>query len=187
MTLFRYRQWRHHLGFWCSRRWASSSSPHQTVATRTYLVYTVALNTARDMGSRLMAITIWGLPGKANIIIVHIHSTRSCIAGGGSYAAIAGLTNIPATLFAACIYEFLLTDSDRGGWSWQCIEQYLTKLTSHSGLWMAYGLHQLQHEARQNATARRWPHKHQLGTKWPEGKREYDREKPSIGDTLRIW
>jgi len=56
----------------------------------------VALNTARDMGARLMAITIWGLP-----------------AGGGGYAAIASLTNIPATLFAACIYEFFLVDSDR--------------------------------------------------------------------------
>jgi len=55
-----------------------------------------ALNTARDMGSRLMAIIIWGVP-----------------AGGGTYAAIAGLTSIPATLLAAGIYEFLLTDSDR--------------------------------------------------------------------------
>jgi glycerol uptake facilitator-like aquaporin len=66
-----------------------------------FVVPGLALNTARDMGSRLMAITIWGLP-----------------AGGGSYAAIAGLANIPATLLAACIYEFFLTDSDRaiGGW-----------------------------------------------------------------------
>lgn len=56
----------------------------------------VALNAARDMGGRLMAITIWGIP-----------------AGGGAYAAIAGLTSIPATLLAACIYEFLLVDSDR--------------------------------------------------------------------------
>lgn len=31
----RYRQWHHHLGLWCSRRWGSSSSPHQTVATHT--------------------------------------------------------------------------------------------------------------------------------------------------------
>lgn len=61
----------------------------------------VALNAARDMGARLMAITIWGMP-----------------ASGGAYAAIAGLTSIPATLLAACIYEFLLTDSDRviSGW-----------------------------------------------------------------------
>ena len=28
---------------------------------------TVALNTARDLGSRLMAITIWGLPGKLRL------------------------------------------------------------------------------------------------------------------------
>jgi glycerol uptake facilitator-like aquaporin len=56
----------------------------------------VALNSARDMGARLMAITIWGVP-----------------AGGGTYAAIAGLANIPATLLAVCVYEFILVDSDR--------------------------------------------------------------------------
>jgi glycerol uptake facilitator-like aquaporin len=61
----------------------------------------LALNTAHDMGARLMAMTIWGLP-----------------AGGGVYAAIGSLTNVPATLLAACIYEFLLVDSDRAisGW-----------------------------------------------------------------------
>ena len=38
-------------------------------ATRTYFgVYAVALNTARDMGARLMAITIWGLQGKPTIL-----------------------------------------------------------------------------------------------------------------------
>lgn len=44
---------------------------HQAVcveSTHTYLVYAVALNTARDMGSRLMAITIWGLPGKPTLL-----------------------------------------------------------------------------------------------------------------------
>lgn len=35
-------------------------------------------------------------------------------ASGGRYAAIAALTNIPATLFAAFLYEFFLSDSDRG-------------------------------------------------------------------------
>ena len=44
-----------------------------------------------------MALTIWGLP-----------------AGGGSYAAIAALTNIPATLLAMCFYEYILSDSSRG-------------------------------------------------------------------------
>ncbi|KAF8071978.1 putative aquaporin 2 [Lyophyllum atratum] len=53
-------------------------------------------NSARDLGGRLMAMTIWGSQ-----------------AAGGPYSAIAALTNIPATLFAAFIYEFFLTDSDR--------------------------------------------------------------------------
>ena len=44
-----------------------------------------------------MTLTIWGLP-----------------AGGGPYAAIAALTNIPATLLAVCFYELLLADSSRG-------------------------------------------------------------------------
>jgi len=56
----------------------------------------IAANTARDLGARLMAITIWG--------------TR---ASGGRYAAIAALTNIPATLLGAFIYEIFLSDSDR--------------------------------------------------------------------------
>ncbi|KAI0356340.1 aquaporin-like protein [Trametes cingulata] len=56
----------------------------------------VATNAARDVGARLMAITIWGLD-----------------AGGGKYAAIAALTNIPATLLAVAFYEFILADSSR--------------------------------------------------------------------------
>jgi glycerol uptake facilitator-like aquaporin len=56
----------------------------------------LALNTARDIGSRLMAVTIWGLP-----------------AVGGRYAVIAALTNIPATLLGVLIYEWFLVDSDR--------------------------------------------------------------------------
>jgi len=56
----------------------------------------LALNTARDIGARLMVVTIWGLP-----------------AIGGRYAVIAALTNIPATLLGVCIYEFFLIDSDR--------------------------------------------------------------------------
>ncbi|KAL9714103.1 hypothetical protein Ac2012v2_002412 [Leucoagaricus gongylophorus] len=54
------------------------------------------MNTARDVGGRLWALTIWGLQ-----------------AGGGKYAAIAALTNIPATIFAVILYEVFLVDSDR--------------------------------------------------------------------------
>lgn len=53
-------------------------------------------NTARDMGGRLLVLSVWGVK-----------------ASGGKYAALAALTNIPATLFAAFIYEVFLTDSDR--------------------------------------------------------------------------
>ena len=35
-------------------------------------------------------------------------------ASGGKYAALAALTNIPAMLFAALLYEIFLTDSSRG-------------------------------------------------------------------------
>lgn len=44
-----------------------------------------------------MAISVWGT--KAN---------------GGTYAAIAALTNIPATLFATLVYELVFWDSSRG-------------------------------------------------------------------------
>ncbi|KAJ7352075.1 aquaporin-like protein [Mycena albidolilacea] len=56
----------------------------------------LAANAARDVGGRLAALTIWGMP-----------------AAGGSYAALAALTNIPATLLAYVLYELMLTDSDR--------------------------------------------------------------------------
>jgi len=59
----------------------------------------VAANTARDVGGRLAAIAIWG--------------TR---ASGGRYAALAALTNIPATFCAYAFYEFILKDSSRGTW-----------------------------------------------------------------------
>jgi hypothetical protein len=61
------------------------------------LLNPVAANTGRDVGGRLVAIAIWGT--KAN---------------GGSYAAIAALTNILATLLAYSFYEFILKDSSRG-------------------------------------------------------------------------
>ncbi|KDQ59275.1 hypothetical protein JAAARDRAFT_128206 [Jaapia argillacea MUCL 33604] len=57
----------------------------------------LAANTARDLGGRLMALTIWGTK-----------------ASGGTYAAIAALTNIPAMILAATCYEFFFTDSSRG-------------------------------------------------------------------------
>lgn len=56
----------------------------------------IALNTARDLGGRLFAISIWGTA-----------------ANGGMYAAICSLTNIPATIFGIILYELFLTDSDR--------------------------------------------------------------------------
>jgi len=56
----------------------------------------LSANSARDVGARFFAMTIWGRQ-----------------ASGGSYAAIAALTNIPATLFGAFLYEIFLTDSDR--------------------------------------------------------------------------
>ncbi|OJA16794.1 hypothetical protein AZE42_11924 [Rhizopogon vesiculosus] len=56
----------------------------------------IAANTARDLGGRLAAMTIWGLN-----------------AVGGRYAAIAALGNIPAMLFAALIYELFLGSTTR--------------------------------------------------------------------------
>jgi glycerol uptake facilitator-like aquaporin len=61
------------------------------------MVGSVAANSARDVGGRLANITIYGLK-----------------AAGGKYAAIAALTNIPAMIIAVLIYEYLLTDPDRG-------------------------------------------------------------------------
>ncbi|KAJ8089212.1 hypothetical protein PM082_014460 [Marasmius tenuissimus] len=56
----------------------------------------LAANSARDVGGRLAAMTIWG--------------TR---ASGGSYAAIAALTNIVSTLIAFVLHEMLLADYSR--------------------------------------------------------------------------
>jgi len=57
----------------------------------------LAANPARDIGGRLAALCIWGT--KAN---------------GGSYAAIAALTSIPATIVAYIAYEMFFVDSSRG-------------------------------------------------------------------------
>ncbi len=40
--------------------------------------------------------------------------TKTNPASGGAYAAIAALTNIPAILVGACLYELCLADSMRG-------------------------------------------------------------------------
>jgi len=56
----------------------------------------LAANTARDLGGRFAALTIYGKG-----------------AAGGNYAAIAALTSIPATLFGALLYEIFLVDSAR--------------------------------------------------------------------------
>jgi len=61
-----------------------------------YAINGLAANSARDVGGRLANMTIYGMK-----------------ASGGSYAALAALTNIPAMLFAALLYELFLTDSDR--------------------------------------------------------------------------
>jgi len=56
----------------------------------------LAANAARDVGGRLAALSIWGTK-----------------ASGGTYAALAALTNIPAMLFGVLIYEVFFTDSSR--------------------------------------------------------------------------
>ncbi|KAG1747223.1 aquaporin-like protein [Suillus paluster] len=66
------------------------------VAAWGYSPTSVATNTARDLGGRLMAMTIWGSK-----------------ASGGTYAAIAALTNIPATICAALVYELFLGSATR--------------------------------------------------------------------------
>ncbi|KAI0065761.1 aquaporin-like protein [Artomyces pyxidatus] len=66
------------------------------VAVCSYAPLGLAANAARDVGGRLAAITIWGLK-----------------ASGGRYAAISAITNIPATLLACAVYEFVFTDSSR--------------------------------------------------------------------------
>ena len=59
----------------------------------------VSLNTARDLGGRFMALTIWGTG-----------------AAGGHYAAVSALTNILSTVLAVLFYEVVLTDSSRGAY-----------------------------------------------------------------------
>ncbi|CAK5263835.1 unnamed protein product [Mycena citricolor] len=57
----------------------------------------LSANAARDLGGRFAAMSIWG----------------SAAAGNKGYAAIAALTNIPATILACLVYELVFVDSDR--------------------------------------------------------------------------
>jgi len=61
-----------------------------------YAPTAIAANSARDIGGRMMAMTIWGRQ-----------------AAGGPYAAIAALTNIPATVLAFFLYNVFLCSSSR--------------------------------------------------------------------------
>ena len=56
----------------------------------------ISANAARDLGGRFAALTLFGSE-----------------ASGGSYAAIAALTNIPAILLAGVAHELVFTDSSR--------------------------------------------------------------------------
>lgn len=74
----------------------------------------VALNTARDVGGRLWALSIWGTEGNTHNLSFSDWTTHMIvIAAGGRYAAIAALTNLIATIFAVVLYELLLVDSDK--------------------------------------------------------------------------
>ena len=57
--------------------------------------------------------TYWGTAG-SSFKLGDSQVTDVFLAAGGRYAAIAALTNIPATLFAICLYEIFFVDSDRG-------------------------------------------------------------------------
>ncbi|KAG7087155.1 hypothetical protein E1B28_013135 [Marasmius oreades] len=70
------------------------------VAIWGYSVPGLAANSARDIGGRLAALTIWGPK-----------------AAGGNWAAITALTNILSTMVAFIIHELFLADYARGKWS----------------------------------------------------------------------
>ncbi|KAJ7184724.1 aquaporin-like protein [Mycena filopes] len=58
----------------------------------------LAANSARDLGGRLAALTIWG---------------KDAVGPYKAYCAITALTNIPATILGAIVYELVFVDSDR--------------------------------------------------------------------------
>ncbi|KAJ7059552.1 aquaporin-like protein, partial [Mycena amicta] len=75
------------------------------VVALTYAVMTwafaangLAANTARDLGGRFMALTIYG---------------SGAVGSSKGYVAIAALANIPATILAYIVYEVMFVDSDR--------------------------------------------------------------------------
>lgn len=75
----------------------ADTTPHYSgVVVWGYSPLGLAANAARDLGGRFAALTLFG---KA--------------ASGGNYAALAALTNIPATLLAGVFYEVVLNDSTR--------------------------------------------------------------------------
>ncbi|KAJ7084616.1 putative aquaporin 2 [Mycena belliarum] len=58
----------------------------------------LSANAARDLGGRFAALTIWG---------------KDAVGPQKGYAAISALTNIPATILAAIVHEFMFVDSSR--------------------------------------------------------------------------
>ncbi|THH27775.1 hypothetical protein EUX98_g6421 [Antrodiella citrinella] len=67
-----------------------------TLMIWSYAYVGVALNSARDVGGRFAAMTLWGTA-----------------ASGGSYALLASLTNIPGVILGAIFYEVWFTDTSR--------------------------------------------------------------------------
>jgi hypothetical protein len=70
--------------------------------------------------------TIWGREGQYTIVSFYrlscgqglIIITPPLAAGNSRYAAIAALTNIPATILACIVHELMFVDSDRGTFRW---------------------------------------------------------------------
>ncbi|KAH0833310.1 aquaporin-like protein [Lanmaoa asiatica] len=79
-----------------SRHLGSLDSHMASLYGDTLQLQAIVTNTARDVGGRMMAMTIWGPQ-----------------ATGGLYAAIAALTNIPVTVLAFFVYDTFLGSSSR--------------------------------------------------------------------------
>ena len=87
--------------------------PYSGIIVWSFSPAAVAANAARDLGGRLAVLTLWGTP-----------------AAGGSYAAIAALTNIPATIAGGIVYYFIFSDSDRG----ECAQRSVASTPNQSFL-----------------------------------------------------